>query len=55
MPARLVKMNMIVGNARSNNAVHSKSSVPMAKSMSQLYAPMVSRIAGVKSGCACGK
>lgn len=55
MPARLVKMNMIVGNARSNNVVNSKPSAPITKSMSQLYAPMVSRIAGVKSGCACGK
>lgn len=55
MPARFVKMNMIVGNARSNNNVASRPSVPISKSMSKLYAPMVSRIAGVKPGCACGK
>ncbi len=55
MPIRFVKMNMVVGNVRSNNNFVPRVSTPVSKSMSQLYAPMVSRIAGVKSGCACGK
>ena len=52
MPIRFVKMNMSIG---SKNAGASRTSAPINKSMSQLYAPMVARISDAKSGCACGK
>ncbi len=57
MPSvRIVKMNMIIGNARPDlSTAPIAKTTPIAKSMSKLYAPMVMRIAGAKSGCACGK
>ena len=52
MPIIYKKMQMHIGNVKTNVNGAQKKSAPAP---SGLYAPMVSRIAGVKSGCACGK
>ncbi len=53
MPIIYKKMQMHVGNVKPNVNVAQKKSAPTENN--GLYAPMVSRIAGVKTGCACGK
>lgn len=62
MPVIFKKMQMNINQTRNvafvPNANANANSIPIArgqKSLAGLYAPMVNRIAGAKSGCGCGK
>lgn len=59
MPSiRMVKMNMVVQTKRPQNIQTKVTPAPVpvthAFGKSKLYAPMVMRISGAKSGCGCG-
>lgn len=59
MPSiRMVKMNMVIVNSGPNASKSNAPVTPMpvthAFGKSKLYAPMVMRISGAKSGCGCG-
>ncbi len=53
MPVVYKKIQMHIGNVKTNVNASQNKSVPASKSL--LNSPMVSRVSGVKPGCACGK